>query len=267
MFKKKTQTQKAASGHTIPLLPLRDIVVFPHMVAPLFVGRDKSISALEYAMSLDKRVFLAAQKDAQVDKPDRSDIFEVGTIGVILQLLRLPDGTVKALIEGKERGVVTSHLEHADFFLVEVKPLVDEPSTPLEVQASLRSVISTFKTYARLNKKIPHDVVSSLDSMADPAAVADTVAAHLPLKVADKQELLSIQTLSERLERIFGLMRGEIEILQIEQRLKSRVKKQMEKTQREYYLNEQMRAIQKEMGEKDDFKAEVEELEKRLTTK
>ena len=267
MFKKKNQIQKAASGHTVPLLPLRDIVVFPHMVAPLFVGRDKSISALEYAMSLDKRVFLAAQKDAQVDKPDRSDIFEVGTIGIILQLLRLPDGTVKALIEGKERGVVTSHLEHSDFFLVEVKPLVDEPSTPLEVQASLRSVVSTFKAYARLNKKIPQDVVNSLDSMADPAAVADTVAAHLPLKVADKQELLSIQTLSERLERIFGLMRGEIEILQIEQRLKSRVKKQMEKTQREYYLNEQMRAIQKEMGEKDDFKAEVEELEKRLTAK
>ncbi len=267
MFLKQRNADGGSGSSTLPLLPLRDIVVFPHMVAPLFVGREKSINALEYAMSVDKRVLLAAQKDAKVDKPTRDQIYTVGTIGTILQLLRLPDGTVKALIEGKERASIESYLEHPDFFLVEAKPLLDEIAGPLEVEAHLRSVIATFKEYAKLNKKIPQEVLSSVESMEDPATVADTVAAHLPLKLPDKQSILSARSLADRLERIYGFMRGEIEIMQVERRIKNRVKKQMEKTQREYYLNEQMRAIQKEMGEKDDFKAEVEELEKKLAAK
>ncbi len=266
MFGKPRRLESSAT-QILPLLPLRDVVVFPHMVAPLFVGRDKSISALEYAMSLDKRIFLSTQRDAQVDKPTPPDIHKIGTIGVILQLLRLPDGTVKALVEGKERAVIQGYEDHPDFFLVEVEPFEEKPSLPLEIQALTRSVVSTFKAYARLNKKIPAEVRNSLDAIQEPAVVADTIAAHLPLKVAEKQAILATDSLAARLEKIYGFMRGEIEVLQIEQRIKTRVKKQMEKTQREYYLNEQMRAIQKEMGEKDDFRSEIEELEKRLDAK
>ena len=267
MFSKPKFKRETPSSLTLPLLPLRDIVVFPHMVAPLFVGREASINALEHAMSLDKRIFLAAQKDAQVDKPGLGDIYDEGTVGTILQLLRLPDGTVKALIEGHRRGTITEYMEHPDFYLVQVAPTEDESTQGLEITALIRSVNSTFKAYSRLNKKIPAEVIKAVESIDDPSQLADTVAAHLPFKVEDKQSLLSSPSLAERLEKIYGFMRGEIEILQIEQRIKTRVKKQMEKTQREYYLNEQMRAIQKEMGEKDDFKAEVEDLEKRLAAK
>jgi len=267
MFNKTKIRKETPPSLTLPLLPLRDIVVFPYMVAPLFVGREASINALEHAMSLDKRIFLAAQKDAQVDKPGAQDIFPEGTIGTILQLLRLPDGTVKALIEGRERGTITQYLDHPDFFLVQVSPRVETMGEGLEIKALVRSVNSTFKAYARLNKKIPAEVIKAVESIENPVQLSDTVAAHLPLKLEDKQILLVSHSLAERLEKIYGFMRGEIEVLQIEQRIKTRVKKQMEKTQREYYLNEQMRAIQKEMGEKDDFKQEVEELEKRLAGK
>jgi len=267
MFRKPRPRSDDPPTLSLPLLPLRDIVVFPGMVAPLFVGRENSINALEYAMSLDKRVFLSAQQDAKVDKPTPADIYEIGTIGVILQLLRLPDGTVKVLIEGKERAKVVNYVDHPDFFLAEVSLLMDQPSEMNVIEALLRSVISTFKTYARLNKKIPAEVVSSVEALADASAIADTVAAHLSLKLFDKQAILACDNVADRLEKVYGFMRGEIDILQVEQRIKNRVKKQMEKTQREYYLNEQMRAIQKEMGEKDDFKAEVEDLERRLSLK
>jgi len=267
MFRKPRPRTDDPPTLSLPLLPLRDIVVFPGMVAPLFVGRENSINALEYAMSLDKRIFLSAQQDAKVDKPTPTDIYEIGTIGVILQLLRLPDGTVKVLIEGKERAKVVNYLDHPDFFLAEVSLVMDQPSEMNVIEALLRSVISTFKTYARLNKKIPAEVVSSVEALADASAIADTVAAHLSLKLFDKQAILACDNVADRLEKVYGFMRGEIDILQVEQRIKNRVKKQMEKTQREYYLNEQMRAIQKEMGEKDDFKAEVEDLERRLSLK
>lgn len=267
MFLKSRNRQDEAQMTTMPLLPLRDIVVFPNMVAPLFVGRDKSISALEYAMSLDKKIFLASQRDAQVDRPSPDEINTIGTIGLVLQLLRLPDGTVKALIEGQQRARINQYLDHEDFFMVEIEELADAQSNPLEAQALVRSVVTTFRAYARLNKKIASEVVSNIENAEDPAVIADMAAANLPLKAHDKQSILESDSLADRLEKIYGFMRGEIEILQIEQRIKGRVKKQMEKTQREYYLNEQMRAIQKEMGEKDDGKAEIEELERKLAAK
>jgi ATP-dependent Lon protease len=250
-----------------PLLPLRDIVVFPHMVAPLFVGRERSVSALEYAMRHDKTIFLATQRDARVDDPQEDDIYQVGTISTVLQLLRLPDGTVKALIEGKQRARISNYLPREDLFLVELDPVEDDLSSSLESEALIRSVNSAFEQFAKLQKKIPQEVVLSVAAMSDASQLADTVVGHLPLKLEDKQRLLEISDPNRRLEKLYELMRGEIEILQIEQRLKSRVKRQMEKTQREYYLNEQMRAIQKEMGEKEDLKSEVKELEEKLKKK
>ncbi len=250
-----------------PLLPLRDIVVFPHMVAPLFVGRERSVNALEYAMRHDKTIFLATQRDARIDDPTPDDIYTVGTISTVLQLLRLPDGTVKALVEGKRRARINTYLPREDLFLVELEPLDDSREPDLESEALIRSVNASFEQFAKLQKKIPHEVVLSIAAISDPGQLADTVVVHLPLKLADKQQLLEMVDPNRRLERLFELMRAEIEILQIEQRLKSRVKRQMEKTQREYYLNEQMRAIQKEMGERDDLKSEVKELEEKLKKK
>ncbi len=250
-----------------PLLPLRDIVVFPRMVAPLFVGRDKSVAALEHAMEHDRTIFLATQRDARVDEPGASDIHSIGTISTVLQLLRLPDGTVKALIEGKERAQIKSFLPSQDLFLVELEPLSDIYPADLESEALIRSVNASFEQFAKLHKKIPQEVLLSVSALTDPGILADTVVGHLPLKLEDKQKLLEIIEPNRRLERLFELMRAEIEILQIEQRIKSRVKRQMEKTQREYYLNEQMRAIQKEMGDKDDSKNEVKELEEKLKAK
>ena len=250
-----------------PLLPLRDIVVFPHMVAPLFVGRERSVSALEYAMRHDKTIFLATQRDARVDEPNSEDIYQLGTVSTVLQLLRLPDGTVKALIEGKYRARVESYLPREDLFLVELDQVEELQDSTLESEALIRSVNAAFEQFAKLQKKIPQEVVLSVSSIEKPGQLADTVVGHLPLKLEDKQRLLETIDPNRRLEKLYELMRAEIEILQIEQRLKSRVKRQMEKTQREYYLNEQMRAIQKEMGEKDDLKGEVKELEEKLKKK
>jgi len=252
---------------SIPLLPLRDIVVFPHMVAPLFVGRKKSIEALENAVALDKQIFLSTQMDAKLDEPEEKDIFTVGTLGSILQLLRLPDGTVKVLVEGKGRGQVTQFLPNKSFFLVEVERLNETAEEGPEVQALMRSANSTFETYAKLNRKLPPEVLMSVTSIEDASKLADTIASHLAIKIEDRQRLLEVLSPTKRLERVYELMRGEIEIMQIEQRIKTRVKKQMEKTQREYYLSEQMRAIQKEMGEKFDQKNELRDLEKKIRRK
>jgi len=251
----------------VSLLPLRDIVVFPYMVVPLFVGRKGSISALENAMASEKNILLVAQKDANIDDPGQKDLYKMGTLGTILQLLRLPDGTVKVLVEGKCRAKIIQFLPNREFFLVEVDKISESFEMNREIEALMRGVTSAFEEYAKLNKKIPSEVLVSMTSIEDPARLADTLCGHLSIKIDNRQRLLETINVSQRLEMLYGFIRSEIEILQIEQRIKSRVKKQMEKTQREYYLNEQMRAIQKEMGEKDEFKAEIEELEKRLRRK
>ena len=252
---------------TYPLLPLRDVVVFPNMVVPLFVGREKSIKALEYVMSHEKEILLSSQKDAKIDNPSQKDIYLFGTLGTVLQLLRLPDGTVKALIEGKQRAVIENFLDDQPFFMVEVRKLPIEGEVGIETKALMRTVNEAFQEYAKLNEKIGKDLVSTVLSIEDPSRLADTIAAHLTLKLSDKQELLETEDVDRRLEKLFEKLRNEIGILAVESRLKKRVKKQMEKTQKDYYLNEQMRAIQKEMGAKDDFKAELDELEKRIKRK
>jgi len=251
----------------VPLLPLRDIIVFPHMVVPLFVGRQKSIRALEEAVNKQKPILLAAQKDAKTNEPAEEDIYRVGTLGTVVQLLRLPDGTVKVLVEGKQRARVGRYLDHAEFFIVEAEPIVEQCDKTTEVEALVRSVNSTFENYVKLNKKIPPEMIMSVASIDDPARLADTIVAHLGIKLEDKQTLLEMLNPAERLEKVLGFMRSEIEILEVEKRIRSRVKKQMEKTQKEYYLNEQMRAIQKELGEKDEFKNEIQELEEKIRQK
>jgi ATP-dependent Lon protease len=250
-----------------PILPLRDVVVFPNMVVPLFVGREKSIKALEYAMSHEKDIFLAAQKDAAVDNPTEKDIYFFGTLGSVLQLLRLPDGTVKALIEGKQRakaGVITDNQE---FYMVEVERVKDEYEITPKTTALVRTINESFDEYSKLNKKIGKELVTTLAAIENPSRLADTIAAHLAIKVSHKQELLECVDVDLRLEKLLERLSNEINILALEGRLKKRVKKQMEKTQKDYYLNEQMRAIQKEMGAKDDFKAELEQLEKKIKKK
>jgi ATP-dependent Lon protease len=265
--KKDESNTAGGKTFTYPLLPLRDVVVFPNVVVPLFVGREKSIKALEYAMSHQKEVFLAAQKDAKSDEPTPKDIHPYGTLGTVLQLLKLPDGTVKALIEGKVRGRIEEFVDQRDFFMVEVSKLETQFETNLETKALMRSITNAFEEYAKLNNKISQEVVATVTSIEDAERLADTIAGHLSLSVQDKQELLQIDDLNLRLEKLFERLNNEINILRLEQRLKARVKKQMEKTQKDYYLNEQMRAIQKEMGTKDDFKAELDELEKRIKRK
>jgi len=249
------------------ILPLRDVVVFPNMVVPLFVGREKSIKALEYAMSNDKEIFLSAQKDASVDNPTEKDIFLFGTLGAVLQLLRLPDGTVKALIEGKRRAIIQTFLDNQEFYMVEVEIIVEEHEVTPKTKALMRTINESFEEYAKLNKRIGRELALTISAVEDPSRLSDTIAAHLILKVSDKQELLESMDVDIRLERLFQKLTNEINILALEGRLKRRVKKQMEKTQKEYYLNEQMRAIQKEMGAKDDFKAELEQLEKKIKRK
>ena len=246
------------------LRPLRDVVVFPHMVVPLFVGREKSIRALEHAMSLEKSIFLCTQKEAKIDEPQENDIHEIGTIGTVLQLLRLPDGTVKALVEGKSWVRIENFLDNPDFFYVEVESLVEPDEPPLETEALFRSLNSTFEAYAKINKKIPPEIVSTVASIKDPSQLCDSMVNHLSLKLEDKQVLLTLISPLARMEALYELMRGEIEVFQIEQRIKNRVKKQMEKTQKEYYLTEQMQAIQKEMGDSDDMKNEIAELEEKI---
>jgi ATP-dependent Lon protease len=249
------------------LLPLRDIVIFPNMVAPLFVGREKSIKALEYAMGQDKTIFLATQRKAKTDTPSEKDIFRTGAVATILQLLRLPDGTVKALVEGKKRGQIVKFMPNPDFFMVQVEEIPEETEKNVQIEALMRSTVQAFEKYAKLNKKISQEMVLSVSSIEEPGRLADTIASHMPFKIEYKQNLLEAIPHFKRLELLYAYISGEIEIIQTEQRIKGRVKKQMEKTQREYYLNEQMRAIQKEMGEKDDFRNELAELQKRIKRK
>ena len=247
-----------------PVLPLRDIVVFPHMIVPLFVGREKSVKALEDVMNDDKRILLVSQKNANQDNPEPADIYEVGTVASVLQLLKLPDGTVKVLVEGGERARIKRFTEREDFFEAEAEVLPEGVADEKELEGLSRSVLSEFERYVKLNKKIPPEVLVSVNQVDDPSKLADTVASHLALKISIKQELLEIAEVAKRLEKVYGLMEEEISVLQVEKRIRGRVKRQMEKTQREYYLNEQLKAIQKELGETEDGRDELTELEDRI---
>ena len=251
-------------GALYPVLPLRDIVVFPHMIVPLFVGREKSVRALEDVMKDDKQILLVTQKNAAQDDPETADIYTVGTVGTVLQLLKLPDGTVKVLVEGARRARISRFAENEAFFQAYADPIVEKAGEPQETAALARTVVSQFEQYIKLNKKIPPEVLVSINQIDDSAKLADTVASHLSLKIPEKQELLETEAVSERLEKVFGYMEGEIGVLQVEKRIRNRVKRQMEKTQREYYLNEQMKAIQKELGEGEDGRDEMAELEERI---
>ena len=252
------------SHETYPVLPLRDIVVFPHMIVPLFVGREKSIKALEDVMKDDKQILLATQKNAGDDDPKPEDVYTVGTVGTVLQLLKLPDGTVKVLVEGAHRARINSYTDNPDFFEAHAEAIEEGLGDAQEQEALSRAVVSQFEQYIKLNKKIPPEVLVSVNQIDDPAKLADTIASHLALKIAEKQELLEIESVIERLERIYSHMEGEIGVLQVEKRIRNRVKRQMEKTQREYYLNEQMKAIQKELGEAEDSRDELAELEEQI---
>ena len=252
------------SKNILAVLPLRDVVVFPHMVIPLFVGREKSIRALETAMDDDKQILLVAQKSAGDDNPSVSDIHEIGTVSNILQLLKLPDGTIKVLVEGAHRARIDRFIETDDLFTVEVESTEPEDVANREIEVLSRSLMSQFDQYVKLNKKIPPEIISSLSSIDDPSRLTDTIAAHMAIKIQDKQEILEIFSLRERLEHLINLMESEIDLLQMEKKLRGRVKKQMEKSQREYYLNEQMKAIQNELGEMEDGVSEFDELAKKI---
>jgi ATP-dependent Lon protease len=264
---KKDNRERGGALMRLPLLPLRDIIVFPHMVVPLFVGRQRSIKALEEAVANNKLIFLTTQKDAKINDPAAEDMYQIGTVGNVVQLLRLPDGTVKVLVEGKKRGRIVRYVGQTDCFWVEVEEIEETGDRLTEVEALMRSINATFENYVRLNKKIPPEMIMSAAAIDDPARLADTIIAHLGIKLEDKQTLLETFNPAERLEKVLGHMRSEIEILEVERRIRNRVKKQMEKTQKEYYLNEQMRAIQKELGEKDEFKNEIQELEEKIRQK
>lgn len=248
----------------IPVLPLRDVVVYPHMVIPLFVGREKSIRCLEAAMEQDKKVLLVAQKDASTDEPTVEEIFTVGTVANILQMLKLPDGTVKVLVEGGQRARLERMIDDRDFFVGEAQYIASAPIEEKDQDVLVRSAIGQFEGYIKLNKKIPPEVLTSISAIDDAARLADTMAAHMPLKLEDKQKVLEIASVSERIEFLMAMMESEIDLLQVEKRIRSRVKKQMEKSQREYYLNEQMKAIQKELGELEDSPDEFEALNRKI---
>jgi ATP-dependent Lon protease len=254
-------------GKSLPLLALRDIIVFPHMVVPLFVGREKSIAALEEAMAGDRELMLAAQRKAKTQDPEETDIHAVGTIGHIIQLLRIPDGTVKVLVEGKSRARILSFEQAMPFFQCEVEELPELPDTGVEAAAIMRSVRDAFEDYVKLNNQIPPEMLVSVRTIDEPGRLADTIVAHVALKVRDKQELLETRSPTRRLERLLELMQAEIEIRRVEKKIRTRVKKQMEKSQKEYYLNEQMQAIQKELGDRDEFKNELNELEQKIKSK
>ena len=253
--------------YTIPLLPLRDVVIFPHMVAPLFVGREKSIRALEEAMKNDKKILLSAQKDAKTNDPGPEDIYSIGTIGTIVQMLRLPDGTVKVLVEGKNRATLKSFNDENKFFSVEVEDLEEKVESDSETNAIMRTLIEAFEDYIKLNKRVPSETLATISAIDDPSKLSDTIASHLTFKLSDKQEILENLNSSNRLEAIYEKIQSELEILQVEKKIRNRVKKQMEKAQKEYYLTEQMKAIQKELGDKDDFKSEILEFEDQLKKK
>lgn len=269
MFFKNDDGKPGAKKRAVPLLPLRDIIVFPHMVSQLFVGRERSINALDAAMARDKEIFLAAQKNAKTNEPTPDDIFQVGTLGTIMQLLRLPDGTVKVLVEGKKRARIKKFPQTEEYFLVEVEEIDGAAALGVEVEALMRSVQAAFEMYVKLNKKVQPEVLMTAQTIDDPARLSDTIVANLPtIKLSDRQALLENEDAVKRLERLHELMQAEIEILQVEKKIRSRVKKQMEKTQKEYYLNEQMQAIQKELGgDRDEFKNEIHEIEEQLKTK
>lgn len=252
-----------AERQSLPLLPLRDVVVFPHMVIPLFVGRPRSIKALELAMEGGKNIMLAAQKSASKDDPTPDDVYEIGCLATILQMLKLPDGTVKVLVEGTQRARIVSIQEADTHFSADLMPLMPDVATGAEIEALRRAIVNQFETYVKLNKKIPPEILTSLAGIEEAGRLADTIAAHLPLKLEQKQELLEVLSTVERLEKLLAQLETEIDILQVEKRIRGRVKKQMEKSQRDYYLNEQVKAIQKELGEGEDG-ADIEELEKRI---
>ncbi|MFO0156050.1 MAG: endopeptidase La [Alphaproteobacteria bacterium] len=251
-------------GDILPVLPLRDIVVFPHMIVPLFVGREKSVRALEAVMKDDKQILLVAQKNAGQDDPGADDLFQIGTISTVLQLLKLPDGTVKVLVEGGRRARVAGFKETAPFFEAFVEKIEEAPVEGRETEALARTVVAQFEQYIKLNKKIAPEVLVSVNQIEDASKLADTIASHLGLKIPEKQELLELPSVAARLEKVFAHMEGEIGVLQVEKRIRSRVKRQMEKTQREYYLNEQLKAIQKELGEGEDGKDEIAEIEAKI---
>jgi ATP-dependent Lon protease len=265
-MKQNTRFDSLPGPALMPVLPLRDVVIYPHMVIPLFVGREKSIHALDLAMRSNKRIVLVAQRSAEVDDPGVDDLYDIGTLSNVLQLLRLPDGTVKVLVEGSQRACVHHYTETEACFIANVSLLeaIPEEGESQEAQALVRSLLGTFDQYVKLNKKIPGEVLTSIAGIEDPGRLADTIAAHMTLKLDEKQKILEIQELSERLEYLLALVEGEIDILQVEKRIRSRVKQQMEKTQREYYLNEQMKAIQKELGDLEDVPNEIEDLAQRI---
>ena len=252
---------------TLPVLPLRDIVVFPHMIVPLFVGREKSVKALEAVMAENKEILLLTQRQASTEDPEQADMYEMGTLGHILQLLKLPDGTVKVLVEGTCRAKVTSFLEHSEFMAAEVVEMPDEEKPESEVVAMGRASVQQFENYIKLNKKIASEVMVSVNQIEETSKIADTLASHLSVKIEEKQSLLDETSLKARLEAIFAMMEGEMSVLQVEKRIRNRVKRQMEKTQREYYLNEQMKAIQKELGEGEDGRNELDEMAEKIESR
>ena len=248
---------------TLPLLPLRDVVVFPHMVIPLFVGRPKSIKALEAAMEAGKSIMLVAQKNAAKDEPEAEDIYEIGCVANILQMLKLPDGTVKVLVEGAQRARIERIVDGPAHFTADVLPIVPDHQSTAESEALRRAIVTQFDQYVKLNKKIPAEILTSIAGIDEAGRLADTIAAHLPLKLEQKQKVLEMFGINERLEHLLAQLEAEIDILQVEKRIRGRVKRQMEKSQREYYLNEQVKAIQKELGEGEEG-ADLEELEKKI---
>jgi len=261
-----TQDQEAGilPSSEVPVLPLRDVVVYPHMVIPLFVGREKSIQALDAAMQDNKQILLVAQKSADIDDPAIDDVNEIGTLATILQLLKLPDGTIKVLVEGSQRARIEGMKESGAFFVAGYQLLSDDVAKDdQELEVLSRSTLSVFDQYVKLNKKVPAEVLTSLAGIDEPSRLSDTIAAHMSLKLDEKQKILEISNVQDRLEYIMKLIDGEIDMLQIEKRIRGRVKQQMEKSQREYYLNEQMKAIQKELGDMEDTPNEVEELERK----
>src|SRR5918999_364857 len=261
---KPRQPAQPGTVSTYPVLPLRDIVVFPHMIVPLFVGREKSSRALEEVVKTDRHILLATQINATDDDPATEAIYKVGTLASVLQLLKLPDGTVKVLVEGVSRAKIKAYTRTDEYYEAEAEALPDSLGDQIEAEALARSVVAEFENYVKLNKKVSPEVVSAVTQIDQPSKLADTIASHLAVKISDKQAILEIPTAAQRLEKVLGLMESEISVLQVEKRIRTRVKRQMEKTQREYYLNEQMKAIQKELGD-EEGKDELTELEDKIT--
>ena len=251
-------------GHVFPVLPLRDVVVYPHMVIPLFVGREKSIKALDRAMGTNKQILLVAQKRASEDEPGIEDIYSFGTLANILQLLKLPDGTIKVLVEGVKRARITEYTETGEMFTASMAIVEPEATEDRELDVHRRSIVGQFEQYVKLNKKVPPEILSSLNGIDDISRLADVIASQMAVKIEEKQKILELSNIIERIEYIILLMESEIDLLQVEKRIRGRVKSQMEKSQREYYLNEQMKAIQKELGELEDVPNEIEDLSRKI---